>query len=225
LQSDTTHIHVQAGLDDTRRCVGLAAHPSTRQLDQKGDDVKPHEDRAESLRVQTTKSLLLGKEPHHAAKGHVEEGVDPERGQKEKQLVISIVVRVVLLFDQQGPQDHRDRFPDAPHHHYPSIFLLPVRPKSFQSSKTKMGTGYLAVDEDLHAMYESSQAKEESEKDCGAKRGHVEQYVSTSLWRQIAVFPWCHTDAGWRCCGGRRGAACHCRCGRHRVEQDYEAKQ
>ena len=89
-------------------------------------DVQEHKQQCQPPRLDPEHLLLGQEEPDHAAEHHVDERVDPERGQQDEKLRRHINREGLLMLDADAPEDEADRLPEAsPYDHPTERFSVP----------------------------------------------------------------------------------------------------
>jgi hypothetical protein len=152
LQPDAAHVDVEARALGGNGVCGRG-HGAASALDEEGGDVTQDEDERDALGFEVEDFVIGQEEVYHAAKDHVDEGVDPEWSEEDEQLLRGGVGGGELVLDAKGAEDVTGRLPGATHDEDP-------------------GKGFL-VEDRLQDVRESCEAVEADEKDGGAKRRTV----------------------------------------------------
>lgn len=79
---------IQSNLNQLRLAIitGVGQHQTARRLDEKDNDIEPDKPSRQRRGADTPYTLIWQPEVDDAADDHVDEGVDPERGEEDKHL-------------------------------------------------------------------------------------------------------------------------------------------
>ncbi len=122
LHGNTGGVDVETVLDVTG-VVARAGHATTDGLGQEGRNVAPDKDLAHGGRLDYPHLLVWQEEVEHTGESHVDKGVDPQRGQEEKQVVGGGEALVLLVMGAERTHDEGAGLPERTHAEHPSKAL------------------------------------------------------------------------------------------------------
>jgi hypothetical protein len=169
LDSDTAHIYIssafarqhthnrhtdiQPNLSLARRDISARQHHPTRRLDEKDDDIEPDEPARQRCGADAPDALVRQPEVDDAPDNHVDEGVDPERREKDEHLRGDGPARGARVARTHDAEGEAEGFPGGRHADDPAEGL--------------------AVGEGLDVVGEGDGAEEGREGDGAGVRGAV----------------------------------------------------
>ena len=114
LHANARHIDVQA---DLLRAGGLGRgrQRATGGLNEEGAHVAEDEDERDALRFEAKDAVVDEEEVGHATEDHVDEGVDPQGGEQDKELLRGRGGAVQLLLDANSAEDVPGCLPGTAH--------------------------------------------------------------------------------------------------------------
>ena len=155
--------------------LGRGRQRAAGGLDEEGAHVTEDEDERDALRFEAEDAVIDEKEMGHAAEDHVDEGVDPQGGEEDEELLRGCGGAVQLLLDADGAEYVPCCLPRTAHYEDP-------------------GKGF-PVQDGLQGVGEGREAEEADEEDCGAVGGAV---IELCVWvRDGVAFEAGHRRGCW----------------------------
>lgn len=110
LACNPTHVNIQSSPDDLGRCP-RRSHDTTHGLNDEAQHVRQDKPLAHPSRPKPPHTAVGQEEVHHAGERHVHEGVHPQGGKQEEQLVGCGEADVLLVEGTQRASDEGHRLP------------------------------------------------------------------------------------------------------------------
>lgn len=122
LQPHAAQVDVQPRPDDLG-AGSRARHDAAGALDDEADDVGQHEPPGDGPGAEAGDPALGVPVEHHARKGHVDKGVDPQRRKQEQHVPRGRVGDLLLVSCPEGVDGEADGLPEDAHDENPCVSL------------------------------------------------------------------------------------------------------